>query len=138
MGKKKESSSESSSSSSEEEKKNKKEKKVKVVKPKQVVASPQSFSKRYSSFYNNKHLSDFSITIGSETFPAHKIVLINHSDFFANMENESSFTFPKEDDETAAKSLLKFFYEGVYEYTEESAVVIFTLLANKVTFFVYL
>jgi hypothetical protein len=127
-----------SSSSSEEEKKEKKEKKVKTKKPKQVILSNKSFSQRYSSFFNNKNLSDFTITIGDETIFSHKFVLSNNSTFFENLINESStFTFPKEDDSTAAKSLVKFFYEGLYEYTDESQVVVFTLLANKVNFTLY-
>jgi len=56
--------------------------------------------------------------------------LFSNSEFFEKLDGDS-FTFPSDDDQTAAKSLLKFFYEGVYEYTEESAVVIFTILANK-------
>jgi hypothetical protein len=112
----KKSDSSSSSSSSEEEKKDKKEKKTKQKKPKQVIASSQSFSKRYGSAFNNKHLSDFKVTIGDITYDCHKIVLFSNSDFFAKMENESSFTFPKEDDQEAAKSLLKFFYEGKHKF----------------------
>jgi len=56
--------------------------------------------------------------------------LKGNSDFFEKLDGDS-FSFPTEDDQTAAKSLLKYYYEGVYEYTEESAVVIFTILANK-------
>jgi len=70
------------------------------------------------------------VKIGEETIHAHKIVLIGNSEFFEK-STESSFTFPTEDDSTTAKSLIKFYYDGVFEYTEESAVVLFTLLANK-------
>jgi len=77
-----------------------------------------------------KKNSDFTVKIGDESFASHKIVLQGNSDFFEKLEGDS-FTFPSEDDQTAAKSLLKFYYQGVYEYTEESAVVIFTIIANK-------
>jgi hypothetical protein len=128
MGKKDKS---SSSSSSEEEKVKKvKEKKVKTKKPKQVMASSQTFSKRYSNGYNNQKLSDFTITVGDETIFAHKIILQANSEFFEKLEGDK-FTFPKEDDTNTVKSLLKFFYEGVFEYTEDSAVLLFTILANK-------
>jgi hypothetical protein len=83
MGKKdKKEESSSSSSESEEEKKEKKEKKVKVVKPKQVFLTPQSFSKRYDSLYNNKNLSDVFVKFegSGEVIPAHKIVLSTHSE----------------------------------------------------------
>jgi hypothetical protein len=128
MGKKSES---SSSSSSDSEKEDKKKKTPKGKKPKQVIASSQTFSKRYASMFNNKKLSDFTITIGSETIAAHKLILQANSEFFEKLEGDS-FKFAEDDDQTAAKSLIKFFYEGVYEYTEEAAVVIFTILANKV------
>jgi len=82
-------------------------------------------------FFNNKNLSDFSVKIGEETFAAHKFILFSNSEFFEKYEGGDSFSFPSEDDAAAAKSLLKFYYEGIYEYTEESAVVIFTILANK-------
>jgi len=125
----KSSSSESGSSSSEEEKKDKKKDK-KSKKAKQVMASSQTFSKRYAELFNNKKFSDFTLTVGSETLHAHKIILQGNSDYFEKIEGDS-FTFPTEDDAAAAKSLIKFYYEGVYEYSEESAVVVFTILANK-------
>jgi hypothetical protein len=132
MGKKSDSSS-SSSSSSDSEKEKKKEKKVKGKKPKSVIASSQTFSKRYSYLFNNKLFSDFTITIGEESFPAHKFILQFNSEFFQKLEGDS-FKFSSEDDKTAAKDLIKFYYEGLYQYTDESQVVIFTLLANKVIF----
>ncbi len=95
MGKKDKDSSSSSGSSSEEEKKEKKVSKEKTKKAKQVIASSQQFSKRYANFFNNKHLSDFTIHIGEEKFHSHKIVLCNNSDFFEKLENQSEFTFPK-------------------------------------------
>jgi len=111
-------------------KKKKKKKKPKVKKPKSVVLSNQSFSKRYESFFNNKAHSDFTVTIGTETIHSHKFVLGNTSEFFEKHEG-NTFTFPTEDDSTAAKSLIQFFYSGKFEYTEDSQVLLFTLLANK-------
>jgi hypothetical protein len=131
MGKKDESSSGSSSGSDSDKKEDKKEKKTKQKKAKQVIASSQSFSKRYSATFNNKHLSDFTVTIGDTSYATHKIILCSNSEHFEKLAGESSFSFPKEDDAEAAKSLIKFYYEGIFEYTDDSAVVIFTLLANK-------
>jgi hypothetical protein len=116
-----------SSSSSEEEKK-----KYKKTKPKQVYSNPQSFSKRYSHLFNNQSLSDFTITVGSEKIFSHKFILSSNSYFFENLLNESNFTFPSEDDTSTIKSLIKFYYNGIFEYTEDSSVFLFTLLANKV------
>jgi hypothetical protein len=44
---------------------------------------------------------------------------------------DNTYLFTKENDETAAKSLIKFFYSGIFEYSSEEAVVTFMLLANK-------
>jgi hypothetical protein len=126
---------ESSSSSSSEEEKKEKKNKTKTKKPKQVISNPQSFSKRYAHLFNNQNLSDFTITVGSEKIFSHKFILSSNSDFFENLLNESSFTFPSEEDSSTVKSLIKFYYDGVFEYTEDSAVFLFTLLANKVRYF---
>jgi hypothetical protein len=143
MGKtKKEESSSSSSSSSEsdsskedkkEEKKDeekKEEKKPKVKKAKKVSSNATTYSKKYSSLFNNKSHSDFEIKVGDETFNLHKIIFQCNSDFFDKHEGKS-FTFPEEDDKLAAKSLLKFYYTGEFEYVDPSEVITFTLLATK-------
>jgi len=108
----------------------KKEKKEKKIKVKSVVSSGQVFSKRYSSFFGNKKHSDFTIKIGNDEMPSHKLILFSNSEFFEKFEGDS-YTFPPDEDSNAAKSLIKYYYEGVFEYTDESAVIIFTILANK-------
>jgi hypothetical protein len=95
-----------------------------------VLSSAQAFSKRYNSFFGNKKLSDFSIKIGDEVIPGHKFILSSNSDFFDKVEGDS-FTFPKVDDSNIAKSLIKYYYEGVFEYSDESSVIMFTIMANK-------
>jgi hypothetical protein len=120
-----------SGSSSEEEKKEKKEKKVKTKKPKVVMLQSQSYSKRYDSLYNNKKYSDFTVKFesGSEPVSCHKFVLGSNSEFFEKLEG-NEFTFPKEDDEKAVVALLNFYYSGSLDYSDESSVVAFMLLAK--------
>jgi len=65
-----------------------------------------------------------------EVYPAHQFICLNHSSSFESL-NEKTFTFAKEHDEEAAKNLVKFFYTGTLEYTSESQLVTFMILANK-------
>jgi len=121
-----------SSSSSDSDKKEKKTKTPKTKKPKLVYCTSQSFQKRYNSLYNNKTHSNITLKIeaSGETFHAHKLILSACSEFFENL-TEDNYTFPKEEEEAAVKSLLKYYYEGSLEYSQESAVVSFMLLATK-------
>jgi len=105
--------------------------KVKPKKAKLVYLTSQTFSKRYSELYNNSKYADFTIKFDNgESLHAHKVVLHSNSEFFEKHEG-NTFTFPKEDDEKAAKSLIKFYYDGSFDYSDESSVIIFTLLAAK-------
>jgi len=99
-------------------------------KGKSVVSSAQSFSKRYNTYFGSKKFSDFTIKIGDEVIPAHKFILSSNSEFFEKLEGDS-YTFPNEDDSTTSKSLIKYYYDGVFEYADESSVISFTILANK-------
>jgi hypothetical protein len=105
-------------------KKEEKKKKSKVI-----ASSPKSYSLIYQNYFNNKKYSDITIKIGEETIFAHKMILISNSEFFEKLE-DNSFEFPKEDFPTA-KNLIKFYYTGIFEYTEESSVLLFAILANK-------
>jgi hypothetical protein len=118
--------------SDKKEKKEKKEKKTKEkkIKTKKVVSTSSAYSKLYAGSFNSKKYSDYTIKIGEEEIPAHKFVLHANSEFFEKQEGDS-FTFPKDDDPVAAKALIKFYYTGIYEYTEVAQVVLFTITANK-------
>jgi len=102
----------------------------KKIKTKSLLSSNQIFSQRYSNFFGNKKFSDFEIKIGEDNFPAHKLILSQNSDFFDSYEG-NSFTFPKEDEAGSVKNLIKFYYNGIFEYSEESSVILFVLIANK-------
>jgi len=104
----------------------------KVKKPKVVIFVPATFSKRYDSFQNNKKYSDFTIKYeaSGESVSAHQFILKSNSDFFEKLD-ANNYTFPKEDDEAAAKALIKFYYTGSLDYSVESSVVSFMILANK-------
>jgi hypothetical protein len=65
-----------------------------------------------------------------DVYPAHKFVCQNLSSCFESLTDDT-FTFTKDQDEEAAKSLLKFFYTGTLEYTNETQLVTFMILANK-------
>jgi len=134
MGKKDESSSGSDSSSEEKTKKDTK-KEVKK-KAKVVMSTPQNYSKRYDSLFNNKKYSDMNVKFEGtgDVYPAHKLVLSAHSEVFEGLvENltDNTYVFTKDNDEENAKSLLKFFYTGSLEYTNEEKLVSFMILANK-------
>jgi len=69
-----------------------------------------------------------------DIYPAHKIVLAAHSEVFEGLvENltDNTYVFAKENDEATAKLLVKFFYTGSLEYTNEEILVSFMILANK-------
>jgi hypothetical protein len=112
----------------EEKKETKKETKKKS---KMINYSSNAYSNIYPKYFNNKNFSDFKITIDNDTILSHKFILASNSTFFENYDG-NEFTFPKEDDQEAAKSLIKYYYEGKYEYTDDSKVLIFSILANKV------
>jgi hypothetical protein len=65
--------------------------------------------------------------------------LVSTSEFFEKLilgeSSATSYTFPKEENEQSVKDLLKFLYTGSLDYTDDSNLVQFTLLANKVFFF---
>jgi len=65
----------------------------------------------------------------------HKLVLVSTSEFFEKLilgeEKHSSYTFPKEGNEVVVKDLIKFLYTGSLDYTDDTNLVQFTLLANK-------
>jgi len=84
--------------------------------------------KDYSIIKKN---SDVTIKFegSGEAYHAHKIVLSSQSDEFENLGD--NYTFTKDIDEENAKSLLKFFYTGTFEYTSEEKLVSFMILANK-------
>jgi len=123
----------SSSSSSEEEKKEKKDKKTKKQpKPKHVLLTQAGYSKRYASFHNNKSFSDATVNYpGGDSHPAHKVVLETGSSHIEKaLETSTSFTFEKEVDDSTAKNVIKFLYTGCLEYSSESDLVTFMILAN--------
>jgi hypothetical protein len=104
--------------------------KEKKSKSKKVMASPKAYSILYKDFFQNKKLSDFTIKVGDQSFPAHKAILDTNSEFFSKLDG-NSYEFPKEEDTTTAIKLINFYYTGTFEYSEESQVLLFTLLANK-------
>jgi len=126
--------SESSSSSSDSGKEDKKKVTKKEVKKKSksVILSAQGFSKIFSDYFNNKKLSDMTIKFegSGDVYHAHKNILQTQSDVFDNL-TDHTYTFTKDHDEEAAKNLVKFFYTGTLEYSNESQLVTFMILANK-------
>jgi len=123
----------SSSDSEKDEKKEKKEKTPKVKKPKVVLASQQSFSKRYSHLLNNKAFSDVTVKYPSgDTHHGHKTILCSGCETFEKaFESSNHYQFDSEVDDTVAKNIIQFLYNGTLEYSDPSALVQFMLLANK-------
>jgi hypothetical protein len=114
----------------------KKEKNIKEEDKKNKKIVSKVLTKFYSNYYNNKKHSDITLKIGEEEIFAHKLILTANSKFFEGYE-ESSFTFPKEDDIKITKALVKYFYEGEFEYAKEDLIV-FMLLSKKVLHIFYI
>jgi hypothetical protein len=132
----KSSSSDSSSSEDDKKKDKKKDKKEVKKKAKVVMSTPQTYSKRYDSLFNNKKLSDMQVKFegSGDTYPGHKLVFAAHSEVFEGLVDnltDNTYIFTKDIDEECAKSLVKFFYTGSLEYTNEAKLVTFMILANK-------
>jgi len=115
-----------------QKKKRKIKRQKKQPKPKNVLLTPAGFSKRYAGFFNNKHLSDATVNYpGGDSHPAHKVVLETGSSHIEKaLESSTSFTFEKDVDDSTAKSVIKFLYTGSLEYSSESELVTFMILAN--------
>jgi len=62
-------------------------------------------------------------------YNTHKFILQAQADCFENL-NDNQYVFTKDQDEEAAKSLVKFFYTGTLEYSNESQLVTFMILSN--------
>jgi hypothetical protein len=108
--------------------------KEKKIKTKETLLSQKGFSNIYKDLFNNNKYSDFKIKFekSGESFFAHKFILYANSQFFEE-QNSDTFTFPKEDDEETAKTLIKFYYDGFIDIglLDSEKIISFTLLATK-------
>jgi hypothetical protein len=103
------------------------------TKQKLVYISQDNYIQKYSKLHNNKFLSDVTIVYPKgDSQPAHKAILsVGTNVLEKHFESSNTYTFDKEIKEEAAKSLIKFLYTGSLEYTNESEVFTFMLLANQ-------
>jgi len=79
-----------------------------------------------------KKYSDMSVKFekSGDVYPAHTFILASQSEAFEKL-NDNQYVFASDQDEESAKSLIKFFYTGTLEYTNETQLVTFMILANK-------
>jgi len=92
------------------------------------------FAAESSSYLlNNKSGSNATITFPKgDSHHAHKVILSMNSEIIGKaLESSDSYAFGNEEDDSAAKSLIKFFYTGSIEYSDEASLVSFMILANK-------
>jgi len=123
-----------------DKKDDKKGKKEKPKKLKLAYCSSQTFSKKFEHLFENKKYSDFTIKFEEtgESMPGHQIVFASSSDFFETLikegkikDNNNEYLVPKTENALLFKKLVKFFYTGSVDYSDESALVSFIILSNK-------
>jgi hypothetical protein len=105
--------------------------------------------RKFESLYNNSKHSDIKITFEKtgESIFAHKIVLMSSSkcnftisnpkkDFEDLIESgkieNNEILLPKNEDENVLKEMIKFFYTGAIDYSDDSQLVMFIITSNKV------
>jgi len=123
-----------------DKKDDKKGKKEKPKKLKLAYCTSQTFAKKFEHLFENKKYSDFTIKFEEtgESMPAHQIVFASSSEFFETLikegkikDNNNEYIVPKSENAVLFKKLVKFFYTGSVDYSDESALVSFIILSNK-------
>jgi hypothetical protein len=109
--------------------------KKKKIGKKKAIFKKETFSKIYEDLYNNKKFSDFTIKFENkqEEINLHKMVLSSTSTFFEELfqtEKEIKEMIIQKDEKH--KALFKFMYTGCFDYTLDTDILTFLLLAHKV------
>jgi predicted CopG family antitoxin len=86
-------------------------------KEKTITISKEDYSKLYESLLNESKYSDVIIETKNGKIHGHLIILQNNSDHFKDVKANDTITF--EEDESAIKTLLKFFYTGSYSLSKD-------------------
>jgi hypothetical protein len=110
-------------------------KKTKKVKKKIVTFKKEIYSQKYEKLYNNEKYSDFEISFeGNENkIKSHKNILATSSEFFSKLIEENQNSVKIQEDVTAFKQLIEFYYTGTFNCIKVEKTIDFLLLAIKVS-----
>jgi hypothetical protein len=112
--------------------------KKKSKKPTIAYLPSEPFSKNFANLFENKSFSDVTFKFGNgNTLLAHKLIITNLSEYFQGLYDNGSvvdgvIVLDKDEDEKIFKALIKYFYTGCVDYTDEADLVSFIKVANKV------